>query len=88
MPLISNTKKEKISEHILSILLDVFPKTLFTSHIAREIARDEEFTKKLLEDLFSKNLVIKITKNTQGEDYLKRIKWRISNKAHKVFSNQ
>ena len=87
MPVISNKKKEKISEQIISTLYLNFPKSLFTSKIAEEIARDEEFTKKLLEDLKSKKIVISITKNNKGVDFLKRIRWRLSNQAHKIYSS-
>ena len=85
MPKLSETKKEKISEHILSILLDNFPKPMFTSYIAREIARDEEFTKDLLQILHKKELVVPITKNPTGLDYLRRTRWRLSNKAHSIY---
>jgi DNA-binding MarR family transcriptional regulator len=83
---LSQKKVEKISEHILSVLLTHFPNPLFTSEIAREIARDEEFTKKLLQDLESKGLVIAIIKNSKGSDYLRRIRWRLSNKAHEAYN--
>jgi predicted transcriptional regulator with HTH domain len=42
---ISEQKIEKISEQILAMLYSISPKSLFTSHIAKEIARDEEFRK-------------------------------------------
>ena len=45
---ISDKKKEKISEQILALLYSINPQSLFTLHIAREIARDEEFIKKIL----------------------------------------
>jgi len=82
MPTISNQKKDKISEHILSLLLESFPKPLFTSYIAKETARDEEFIKDLLIDLTKKGLTIPIKKNPKGIPYLKRIRWRLSNEAH------
>ena len=85
MPKISQQKIEKISEQILSHLYSTFPKQIFTSEIAKEIARDEEFTKKLLKELEKKELVLKITKNPQGIQYLRRERWRISNKAHKIY---
>ena len=66
MPKISQQKIEKISEQILSHLFTIFPKQIFTSEIAKESARDEEFTKKLLEELEKKELIIKINKNPQG----------------------
>lgn len=88
MPTISETKKQKISEQILSHLFLNFPKQLFTSDIAKEIARDEEFTKKLLIFLEGKELVIKINKNSKGDSYLKRARWRLSNKAQEVYSKR
>ena len=54
---ISAEKVERISEQILAFLYSVSPKLMFTSYIAKEIARDEEFTKKLLLVLKKKNLV-------------------------------
>ena len=82
---ISEKKREKISEQILAFLYTVSPKLLFTSHIAQEIARDEEFTKKLLLELKKKNLVIEITKNPHGVSYLRRARWKISNAAYQAY---
>ena len=85
MPKISDQKIEKISEQILFHLFSIFPKQVFTSDIAKELARDEEFIKKLLEKLEKKELVIKIDKNPQGFQYSRRQRWRISNKAHEIY---
>ncbi len=85
MPRISKQKRDKISEHILSVLLDNFPKPMFNSHIAREIARDEEFTKLLLEEMTKKKLIIPVDRNQQGTKYQKRVRWRVSNKIHEVY---
>ena len=63
---ISNKKREKISEQILAYLYSINPKPTFTSHIAQELARDEEFIKALLIELKNKGLVIEI-KKTQKE---------------------
>ncbi len=84
---ISEKKREKISEQILSLLYPISPKSLFTSNIAQEIARDEEFIKKLLLDLKSKNLVIEIKKNPKGVSYLKRSRWKISDAAYRVYKS-
>ncbi|MFA5020254.1 MAG: hypothetical protein WC533_04100 [Candidatus Pacearchaeota archaeon] len=86
MSKLSEIKKKKISEHVLSILYDKFPEPLFISQVALEVARDEEFIKLLLENLKNKNLVVKISKNSKGIDYLKRTRWRMSNKAHEIYS--
>ena len=86
MPKISDKKKDKISEHILSLLYDIYPKSFFTSNIASELARDEEFVRVLLEQLVKKGLIVKVTKNSSGVGYSRRIRWRLSNKAHDVYS--
>ena len=86
MPKISDAKIEKISEQILNYLYGVFPKLVFTVDVAREIARDEEFVKRLLLGLEEKGAVVRVGKNSKGEDYLARMRWRISNRAHEVYS--
>lgn len=85
MPRISKTKQEKISEQILSYLYLVSPKPIFTSDIAKELARDEEFIKKILLDLNKKGLISKIDKNPQGIKYERRLRWRLSNKTYEVY---
>ncbi len=82
---ISEEKREKISEQILAFLYSSSPKLEFTSHIAREMARDEEFTKKLLLELKKKNLVIEIKKNSKGKIYLLRSRWKLSDAAYQVY---
>ncbi|MEK6875405.1 MAG: hypothetical protein AABX30_01860 [Nanoarchaeota archaeon] len=84
---LSNEKREKISEQILQIIFIKSPKSLFTSEIAKEIARDEEFIKDLLEDLQSKKLIIKITKNPKGFTYLRRARWRLSDAIYNHYRN-
>ena len=82
---ISKKKKEKISEQILGYLFLKSPQTLFTSYIAEEIARDEEFVKKLLIDLKKKKLVVEIKKNKEGIDYVRRSRWKLSNEAYQFY---
>jgi len=84
---ISSKKKEKISEQILALIYSTSPKTLFTSQIAEEIARDEEFVKKLLIKLREKKLVVEIKKNPQGAIYKRRSKWRLSDAAYLSYKN-
>lgn len=88
MPTISKEKKERISEQILQYLFQSFPKQMFTSDIAKEIARDEEFIKVLMIDLEKKALVVRVDKNPEGINYLRRLRWRLSNKAHEIYSAQ
>ena len=85
---ISQKKQDKIAEQILNILYQSFPKSLFTSQIAQEIARDEEFILRLLKDLEVKKLVNSINKNSAGKDFRRRKKWCISNQAYEIYKQQ
>jgi len=82
---ISKSKQEKISEQILAYLFNQSPKPLFTSYIAAEMARDEEFIKRLLLDLKSKNLLQEIKKNASGENYLRRSRWKLTDQAYSYY---
>jgi len=82
---ISKEKKDKISEQILALLYSTNPKPLFTLHIAKEIARDEEFVKKLLLELKEKKMVVEIKKNIKGIPYLKRSRWKISDAVYDIY---
>ena len=82
---ISSEKREKISEQILAFLYSISPKPVFTSHIAKEIARDEEFTKNILLGLKKKSLIVEIKKNPNGNLYLKRSRWKLSDNAYKAY---
>lgn len=86
MPSISSKKREKIQEQIIHLLFEKSPNSLFTSKIAEEIARDEEFTKSLLKDLKSKSLVSEVNKNPSGLEYKRRQRWSISSKAYSIYS--
>lgn len=86
MPKISQQKKDKIQEQILLHLFDKSPQPLFTSQIAQEIARDEEFTKNLLQNLKEKFLVTEVNKNPKGKQYVKRQRWRLSNQTFNIYS--
>ena len=83
---ISQQKKDKIYEQILAYLYGKNPQPIFTSHIPREIARDEEFIKKLLLEMKSKGLVIEIKKNPKGIDYKRRSRWKLSGITYEVYT--
>lgn len=85
---LSKEKKEKISEQILAFLYPLTPKPAYTSHIAKEIARDEEFVKALLIDLKKKGLVVEIKKNSNGDAYSRRIRWRISDQTYEIYKRK
>ena len=85
MPPISQEKRDKVSEQILAYLFNQSPESKFTSIIAKELARDEEFTKKLLVELQKQKLIIKIKKNSSGTEYLRRERWRLSNSTFEIY---
>jgi hypothetical protein len=85
MPQISQKKEDKIKENILTLLFQNSPKALFTAHISEELARDEEYIKKLLENLETKKLIIPIKKNSEGIDYKIRTRWRLSERAYQTY---
>ncbi len=85
---ISQQKKDKIVEQILLYLYQVFPKNPFTAEIGREIARDEEFIKRILLELKDKNLVIAIKRNKKGEAFSRRIRWKLSNEVYDIYHSK
>lgn len=85
MPRVSSTKREKISEHIISYLFSIAPDARHTADIAKEMARDEEFIKTLLLDLEKRKLIVRISKNSEGVAYIRRLRWRLSNKAFEAY---
>lgn len=85
MPRLSQEKKDKIAEQVLHYLFTTSPNPKFTSDIAKEIARDEEFVKVILQDLELKKLVSQIKKNSKGIDYLKRQRWLLTSSAFSAY---
>jgi len=85
---LSQKKIEKISEQILALLFSKSPSLLFTSQIAQELARDEEFVKSLLLELKSKNLVKQINKNPKGKQYKRRSRWQLSDQAYLIYKQR
>jgi hypothetical protein len=85
---LSQDKKDKITEQILSYLYHSFPNQPFTAEIAREIARDEEFIKRLLFELQEKNLVTPIRKNKKGEIFSRRLRWRLTNRVYEIYHSK
>jgi len=86
MPQVSSKKKDKIAEQITHFLFESSPDSKFTSEIAESIARDEEFTKAILQDLEKKKIIVSIDKNPNGKDYSRRRRWRLSNEAYEIYS--
>jgi len=71
----------------MAFLYSISPRSLFTLYIAKEIARDEEFTKNLLLELKDKKMVVEIKKNPKGIQYLKRSRWKMSDAAYDAYKN-
>ena len=82
---ISKNKREKISEQILLFLYSKVPQALFTSNIASELARDEEFVKKLLLELKKGGLVSEIKKNAKGASYRRRSRWSLTDSVYRAY---
>lgn len=80
---LSEEKRKKISEQILSLLYQN-QRPLFTSQIAKEMARDEEFTKKILLEL-KRDFLTEIKKNPFGKDYVKRSRWRLKDNVYEAY---
>ena len=85
---ISKEKRDRISEQILSFFYNSFPKQPFTAEISREIARDEEFIKKLLFELKDRGLIVSIRQNKNKEPFSRKIKWKLSNKVYEVYNSR
>jgi len=86
MPRISEQKVKKICEQALEFLYLNHPASFFTSQIAGELARDEEFMKTILSSLEAKQLVRRVTKSPTGEEYLERTKWALSPATKEKYS--
>ena len=82
---LSKEKVDKIKEAILSVLYKNSPKPLFTSDIALEVIRDEEFTKKVLKELEGQSFIVSVDKNPQGVPYSRRLRWRLSSKTFSAY---
>ncbi len=77
-----------LKDDIISILYERPLEAMFTNEIAKELRRDNEFTKKLLLELKKESLIEQVKKNKRGQQYLTHLKWRIPPKILKAFNNQ
>ncbi len=77
MSRISPERFRKIAEQALGVLYDAFPKPLSTRAVAEELARDNEFTLKVLEFLEKQKLAGRVARGKTGS--LERaVRWKIS----------
>ena len=79
MSKISDKKIEKIKSDILAILYEKNLKPFYTFQIAEEVARDDEFTLKLIRVMEKNGLVKQANKGN-------RRKWIMSDNAYKAYS--
>lgn len=82
MPRISQRTRHRIAEQVLGLLLDAYPTPLTTREIARELARDKEFVKSILEMLLSHGMVRAFEKRS-GSAYSRWLKWQLADEAKK-----
>lgn len=82
---ISISKEEKIKESIIHLLFEQSPRALFTASIASQLARDEEYIKRLLLALEHRDFVVAVRKNPQGKSYKRRIRWLLNNKIYEAY---
>jgi hypothetical protein len=87
MPRISKSKQDKIKEAILLLLFQNSPKSLFTAKISQELARDEEYVKKILLKMETESMILSVKKNPEGIDYKRRLRWNLSEKVYNVYKN-
>ncbi|MEK6904478.1 MAG: hypothetical protein AABW87_02690 [Nanoarchaeota archaeon] len=86
MSKISEQKKAKIKEDILSFLYEINPKAMFTKEVAEAVIRDEEFTKNLLLELKRDNLVNEVDISEKGKKFLLRRRWQLTKGAFDAYA--
>ena len=87
MSKISKEKQGKIMSDIVDVLYDNSPQAIFTADISKSIGRDEEFVKKLLQDMREKGLIVSVVMNPQGKLYTRRMRWRLSALTYESYKN-
>ncbi len=87
MSQISKKKVEKIKEEILSVLFESGLRGLFTKQISDEIARNDEFVLKLLQDLEKQNIVKQIKNAKKGTRFIRRKQWTMTDKAYETYKS-
>lgn len=78
MSRISPANFQRISESVLGVLYEKYPVAQSTVAVAREIARDNEFTLKVLLFLEGKHFVVRASRG-------KRAEWKLSKPAKEKY---
>lgn len=79
---ISKENFKRIAESVLGVLRDEYPLPLTTRAVAREVARDNEFTGKVLHFLEGERLVQRV-----GKGYARWVKWSLTPVAARRFED-
>jgi len=87
MSKISQKKVEKIKEDILSVLFDAGIRGMFTKQISDEIARNDEFVLKLLNELEKQKIVKQMRKTKKGTEFIRRKQWTLTTKAYEAYKD-
>lgn len=82
---ISKEKIDKIKEEVLSVLFRNSPKAMFTAEVANNMARDEEFIKRLLLEMEESKLLAAVKKNANGINYTRRMRWRLTTATFQAY---
>ncbi len=85
MPKISDKKVQRIKEEVLLLLYNNPAKPLFTSQIADEMIRDEEFILRLLKELNKEGFIDEIKRNSNGKNFLSRRKWTLKSNVYSQY---
>ena len=87
MSQISKKKVDKIKEDVLSVLFESGLRGLFTKQISDEIARNDEFVLKLLQDLEKQNVIKQIKNTKKGTQFIRRKQWTMTDKAYETYKS-
>lgn len=77
-----------LKDDIISIIYENQLNPLLTIEIAKELRRDKEFTRALLEELKKQDILVEIKKNNKGKEYIKRSRWSIKPELIKNYENE
>ena len=86
MSRISEKVFKKIAENALAFLYEQYPLAISTAKIADELARDNEFTLRIMKFLQEKGLVLRLSEGRHGA-YSSWNKWKMSPAAYKKYSS-
>jgi hypothetical protein len=84
---VSQKSFQKVAEQALGILFERYPESLSTNAIAKELGRDNEFAKKVMDFLHEKRYVALSRVSKSGKAFSTRKCWRLSTETHMKYSH-